>query len=286
MSHAGPILALLLLVACADDGTGGPGPAPDAGSPADAGVAAGPLRVASWNLREFPLTPGAVSGAAEILDGLDLDVVLLIEVENRVAFEQLAFDLPDFEAVLFERDGTPMGTAGLFRRGRVTRVSDELLFAGEAAFPRPAVHLELDTGGAVPLTVIAVHLKAGTEAADEMQRATSIVRLEDWVRARVDGPEADAVLVIGDYNEAFSDPMAATVFAPLLDAARYSFLTDELQAMGVATYLPADIVLDHAVATTAAPAATVTVPPLDETVTGYESTISDHLPLVVELATP
>jgi endonuclease/exonuclease/phosphatase family metal-dependent hydrolase len=276
-----------LLIGCGDrEPSGGD----DAGVPvdagrSDAGLETGPLRIASWNLREFPFTPDAVGGAAEIIGALDLDVVILLEVENRTAFSQLAFDLPELEPTIFERAGAPIGTALLVRRGRATRTSNELLFELDtAAFPRPAVHVELDVGSGATLTVLAIHLKAGTTADDEMRRALGVMRVEEWVRSRVDGPEPDAVLVIGDFNEAFSDPMAAAVFAPLLDEARYRFLTRELQEMGTATFLPADIVLDHAVTTVAAPPATATVPPLDETVPMFETTISDHLPIVVELA--
>jgi endonuclease/exonuclease/phosphatase family metal-dependent hydrolase len=99
---------------------------------------------------------------------------------------------------------------------------------------------------------------------------------------------AVAGLVIGDFNEASGDPRADEVFAPFLshpDA--YAHLTWPLAQAGTFTFLPAEIMLDHVVATTvmvdAIGAAVPEVPRLDQEVADYATQVSDHLPVVLRL---
>jgi endonuclease/exonuclease/phosphatase family metal-dependent hydrolase len=166
----------------------------------------------------------------------------------------------------------------------------EARFVGDASFPRPAVRANVSLVGHpdAAFTVWVVHLKAGTQATDEETRRQSILALDAAVRADLAAGSDPDVLILGDFNEAPSDPMSAEVFAPIFGApADYNHLTWPLAQMGAVTFLPAGIMLDHIIATRdldeeltgSAPE----VPPVDASIPDYQTTVSDHRPVLVRL---
>jgi endonuclease/exonuclease/phosphatase family metal-dependent hydrolase len=137
-------------------------------------------------------------------------------------------------------------------------------------------------------TVWVVHLKAGTQASDEETRRQAVLAIDAAVRADLLAGSDDDVLILGDFNEAPSDPMSAEVFAPILGApADYSHLTWSLAQSGAVTFLPAGIMLDHMVATRGLDkelsGGVPEVPPVDASIADYQTAVSDHLPVVVRL---
>ena len=287
------------------DGGLDPGAEPDAGGEPDAdepapsasGVTAvgssTSLDIAAWNVSEFPLRQATVELVADVILALDVDVVALIEVDDPSAFTRLTAALPGWDGLLPTLPGGDRSTIGIVnRRATVDTGVSQLLFTDDtSSFPRPPLQVVVEVLGvngatAADLTLIVVHLKAGTTASDESRRLDAMVDLEAHVRALVDGSGDDEVMVIGDFNEAISDPNADNVFAPWTDEpARYRLPTLELAEDGTVTYLPAGIMLDHVVYTSALDeeiAETVpVVPRLDQQVDDYEAWISDHLPVVV-----
>jgi endonuclease/exonuclease/phosphatase family metal-dependent hydrolase len=150
--------------------------------------------------------------------------------------------------------------------------------AEAASFPRPPLTWKTTvTARAAELRVVAVHLKAGARAADEQARITALAALEQNIH------NDSATLLLGDFNEALSDPRSAEAFAPFTGD-RYRVQTLALADAGVVTFLPAHLYFDHIVSTVALDAGTVTIPPLDTTVSGYQQNVSDHLPVVLDVA--
>jgi endonuclease/exonuclease/phosphatase family metal-dependent hydrolase len=166
----------------------------------------------------------------------------------------------------------------------------EARFVGDASFPRPAVRatVSLKDHPDAAFTVWVVHLKAGTQAADEETRRKAVLAINAAVKADLAaGSDAD-VLILGDFNEAPSDPMAAEVFAPIFGApADYSHLTWPLAQSGAVTFLPAGIMLDHMIATRGLDeelaGSAPEVPPVDAKVADYQASVSDHRPVLVRL---
>ena len=137
-----------------------------------------------------------------------------------------------------------------------------------------------------------VHLKAKLDSESQGRRRLAIERLDTWIRDQTSpaGSEQD-VIVVGDFNDELTDPPEWNVFDPLLGAPdRYRFLTQSAEQSGEHTYLTFDSFLDHILVTFDAlidyGAGTTAVLHLEETVSGYEATISDHRPVVSRFALP
>ncbi|MGA9519862.1 MAG: endonuclease/exonuclease/phosphatase family protein [Myxococcaceae bacterium] len=248
LAHHRPVLMLLLVwgAGCID-----PTPAtplPDA-VPEPTPV---PVRIATWNLRQFPASPEAPGRFAAAVQALDVDLLAVQEVEDADAFAQLLQALPAFEGVLGppQAGSSPLRVGVLWRRDRLSLVDQRELFTTSTAlFPRPPVRVDfevVDTDSR--FTAINVHLKAGTGGEDEQQRIDSAHVLASEIDAIVAAGE-DEVILLGDFNEAFTDPRAAEFFGVFEARAGTRVLTRALDDAGQITFLPAKLVLDHMVTT-------------------------------------
>jgi hypothetical protein len=262
-------------------GTGGSG----------GGELSGEIVVATWNLKEFPQTPGTPATVAGIVKDLGVGLLAVQEIEDEAAFSELAEML---NAAYALNPPESVGTGprlGLLWQPTIFDVGDvEARFVGEAAFPRPAVRADVSLKGLPDtiFTVWVVHLKAGTQAADEEMRRQAILAIDTAVRADLMVGKDNDVLILGDFNEAPGDPMSAEVFAPILGApADYNHLTWPLAQSGAVSFLPAGIMLDHMIATRGLDeelsGAMPEVPPVDAAIADYQTSVSDHRPVVVRL---
>ena len=106
------------------------------------------------------------------------------------------------------------------------------------------------------------------------------------MRNLVDTTDIDRILVLGDFNEDFDDDRAAEMFA-VWTPDRYSVISKAVDDAGGITFLPADVMLDHMVATQEFASAITQmplIPSLATLVQNYEAKVSDHLPLVLRLS--
>jgi endonuclease/exonuclease/phosphatase family metal-dependent hydrolase len=241
------------------------------------------LKMATWNLKTFPLSPSAPVLAADVIEDLDLDLVAVQELWTPNALEALLAALDGYDGVIY-----PGGMGETHRLGFVWRTdvlelewSEELL-PGDESFPREPVHGRFTTvGGAMDFSAITVHLKAGLSSADEERRVQAAADLEDYVShtLRVDETE---VVILGDFNEAMSDPRSDEVFG-VFETAGYQHLTADLPADD-ASFIPSGVTLDHVVVTgefADAVGDQVQVPHVDENVPQYLELVSDHRPVVL-----
>ena len=90
------------------------------------------------------------------------------------------------------------------------------------------------------------------------------------------------------YNDELTDPEAWNVFGPLLDTEDGGFLTLALEEAGELTYLPFDSFIDHVLVRGggAFASGSAEVLHLEDTVSGYVTKVSDHIPVRATLRFP
>jgi hypothetical protein len=65
------------------------------------------LDIACWNIENFPDAPETPSLVADLITSLDLDLIVVEEIANTAAFDELIARLPEHEAVLSSHRYTP-----------------------------------------------------------------------------------------------------------------------------------------------------------------------------------
>lgn len=201
---------MAVLIALASIATTAPAP------PVPASGAAGPLRIASWNIRWLAArdVAGAVPRRASDYDRLrryaerlDADVVALQEVEG-VAAARRVFD-PERYAFLFAAGGGSVQRAG-FAWKKSLRVTPHADFAAIGLDGRSRSGADLTVHGpGGDLRLLSIHLKSGCASGrlDGPDVACGLLReqarrLEDWVDARA--REQVPFAVLGDFNRRFT----------------------------------------------------------------------------------
>jgi len=249
--------------------------------------------VACWNIENFPKSDRSIELAADLIASLDLDLIVVEEIADVAAWNQLMARLPDHEGVLSSHRYSPteyQKIGFIYRVGLVTLGEPELLFTGDTyPFPRPPMKLHVD-GAGLSFDAIGVHLKAGTASEDAARRAVAVRDLEQLIRAQVDGGGEDEVILLGDYNEVITSA-GQTVMAPLLDAPdRYLVRTRAAVDAGERSFLPSGKVIDHVVTTTGLDdeigATDAIIPELHLMVPRYDADLTDHLPVILSIPTP
>ncbi len=291
------LLLALVFAACsapapADSGVIDSGVAdsgPDAGQQPVTPV---PVRVMTWNVRQLGADGGSPQRVAELIAAQSPELVTVQELSSVATFTALEALLRaqgyDGHAGELAPGSGDLLQAVFWKRATVTVTSAQNVFSTDGQrFPRPPLAWRTTlTARDAGFSVVAVHLKAGIRPADEQTRIDALGALDGWLRDRIDAGEPDWLL-LGDFNEAPSDPRSAEAFAPFVrEPAVFRALTPGLADAGVFTFVPRMILLDHVVATATLdgerdgglPAALR----LDQTVADFAA-VSDHLPLVLDL---
>lgn len=290
------LIAVLLVLGPSCDVT--VDPPDDAGiEGGDADVAAGPLRVITWNLETFPVAANTVERVAELIEELDADLIGVQEIVDVSAFTDLVVALPEHDGIFANDPGSDMVVGLLFRDSRVRVIEETTLFPDNwYAFPRPPLMARIEILGAgasveMEVTVLVVHLKARLDDASRERRLAACERLETWLSNHVSDGGGGEAIIIGDWNDELTDDAAWNVFSPFLDRPeQYAFLTMELAEAGGYTYIPFESFLDHILVTTETldelGDGSTQILELEETVPNYEYTISDHRPVLAEFELP
>ncbi|MDQ3340315.1 MAG: hypothetical protein M4D80_34585 [Myxococcota bacterium] len=295
---------LFALVACRGSTDAGPDAMPDAAGTyppprTDAFMRLGSadtLEIAAWNIENFPARGTTAARVADLITSLDLDVIVVEEIASDTAWKELLARLPEHDGILSEHRYTPTDyqkIGVIYRTAMVTPSSTRLMFtASTYEFPRPPLTmlLAINDGVHAPLSirVIGLHLKAGVSSEDGDRRRLALERLDTEMRTMIANGEEDEIVIAGDYNEVLNTTIGQTNFAPLLGAPDlYTVHTKAASDAGEITFVPSSRMLDH-ITTTAALAddlagAQLVIPRL-QTLPGYLSEVSDHLPVV--LVTP
>lgn len=270
----------------------------DAGTPLDASEAprsALELRVATWNIEQFPKSEATAARVRATIEEQALDLVAVQEIVDVSAFVDLARQLPDHDyALSYDRDAY-LQHGLLYRTSRLELLSVTRGFTRDSyAFPRDPLVAQLrvrdDEGDPrFEFAAVVVHLKAGIGAEDRRRREQATAALDEWVRTLA-AAQPD-VVILGDFNDVLDDPAAATVFRPFASAPEtYRVLTAPQARAGVYSYIPARVLLDHVIITSDVLEeygdGDTRVLPLDEADPRYEPEVSDHRPVVATFRIP
>jgi endonuclease/exonuclease/phosphatase family metal-dependent hydrolase len=290
------LLCLTLCVACgggtaddeADAAPGGPdGPPADA----DPGPHPGEVWVMTWNIQLFPKSDLAAAKVQNILVASPYDLVAVQEIDDMTAFGQLDGALGAYTAVMAN---DPFGDTrvGLLYRHSTVMVSEvETLFPDDTyAFPRRPLKARVSAQG-VDFTVVVVHLKATNDGDSELRRRDAVTKLDAWMQAQLAAGADEDIMVLGDWNDRLIDPPAENVFGPILDhPERYRFVNlplAQMEAQGGGSYIPFDSFIDHILVTrdmdAEVGAAEVRLLKLDQADDAYQSSVSDHRPVLVKM---
>ncbi|MBK7859481.1 MAG: endonuclease [Archangiaceae bacterium] len=261
--------------------------------------------VGSWNVEWYgDATNGPTDEARQqanverVMAQLDLDLVGMVEVVSPAGFANVVAKMPDHDGLLVTDARVEGGAAfysaseqkvGLvFRRrfrvdaARVILTEDAQVFAG-----RPPLELKLswsEGGRARSLVVIVAHFKAMANADGWQRRSAAAAALKGYLDATY---PARWVLVVGDWNDDLDTSTYrghASPFAALAADSRYRFTTDALTAASIATTVGFSSTIDHHLATDELAARFVAgsakVVRLEQYVSSYGTTTSDHYPVV------
>lgn len=253
--------------------------------------------LATWNIEFFPKDPSTPALVADIVTSMDLDVVVVEEIASEDAWSELVARLPEHEGLLSPHVYSPgeyQKLGVLYRKGLVTPGPLRLLFQGDTGpFPRPPITVPITVNDGVhaplQLSLIGVHLKAGTTTDDRSRRIDALATLETYLRGQVDGGYEDDIVILGDFNEVLTDAASQAVFGDLYsDPTRYKIQTRSYAQSGGITYLGfGGRDLDHIITTSAlepelSNGGELVVLRLDQMFGGYDPLLSDHLPVVLK----
>jgi endonuclease/exonuclease/phosphatase family metal-dependent hydrolase len=253
--------------------------------------------LATWNIEFFPKDPSTPALVADIITSMRLDVVVVEEIAEEAAWNELVARLPEHEGLLSPHQYSPgnyQKLGVLYRRGLVSVGALKLLFQGDTVpFPRPPITVPITVHDGVhaplSLSLIGVHLKAGVTTDDRARRVEALSKMETYLRGQVDGGYEDELVVLGDFNEVVTDAASQAVFGPLYtDTTRYKLQTAAYAQAGGITYLGfGGRGLDHILTTAGLDAelangGELVVLRLDQLFGGYDPLLSDHLPVVLK----
>jgi endonuclease/exonuclease/phosphatase family metal-dependent hydrolase len=276
--------------------------------------AAATLDIASWNLEWFgdPAYGPAddalqLQNARDVIAGTDFDLWGLVEVVDAARWASLESQLPGYAGILANDPAVIDGAAyysgfgnaeqkvGLLYKSSLATVLDArvILTAYDYAFggrPPLQVRLRVTLNGATEdIVVIVQHPKCCTDLESWQRRVDASNALKAYLDATF---PTQKVWVIGDFNDDLDTSITAGHASPYAsfvgDPDHYRFPTQALTLAGVATTVRFASTIDHHLNTNAANALyiadSVTAYRVDQYISGYGDTTSDHYPVLSRYA--
>lgn len=302
------IIPLALLAAVALSGCGGGSqktltPTPENPFSALAVGTDSTLEVMTWNLENFAKA-GTVTAdrVAQVIAGLDVDVVAMEEIVSASMFDRVVAALPGYDGYRAHSSYADQNLAFIFRTDGLLEVTSvyEILTQYSSALPRSPLVLEGTIGG-VPYVFIANHYKCcgdghldlADSGDEETRRYNASLLLQQYA---ADHYADSRVIMLGDFNDELTDPAADNVFQNFLDVPdqwRFVDLPIAEDSSTLWSYPTWPSHIDHILIngntfgdfdTTAG---LVKVMPLHTMLDGgwtqYDAETTDHLPVVVRL---
>ncbi|MEV0375087.1 endonuclease/exonuclease/phosphatase family protein [Streptomyces sp. NPDC050636] len=172
----------------------------------------------------------AVRNTARVIAEVDADVLLTVEVEDRLALhrfnEQVLADVMGAKRYPFNMliDGNDSRgiDVGLFSRRPITSIRSHIFDtkAGRTIFSRDCPEFEVELKGGKPLWILGNHFKSkgfGSAGASATRRKLQAERVKDIYKAAL--RRSASVVVAGDLNDTpDSEPLAFLLDAGLQDA--------------------------------------------------------------------
>ncbi|WP_235880111.1 lamin tail domain-containing protein [Polyangium aurulentum] len=261
--------------------------------------------VGTWNIEWFGSTGNGPtdealqrSNARDVIAGTDLDVWGVQEIVSATQWNQLVAGLPGYASLLASdvTGGSTYYTSGeqkvgvLYKTSVATVQSAQLICTANAydfgGRPPLEVKLKVTIGGSTfDVYFITLHAKALGDTASYDRRVNASIALKSYLDAN---RATDRVIVAGDFNDDVDTSMISGKASPYAnfvnDSADYRFVTKALSDAGVRSTLSGTQMIDHQLMTNELfslyVAGSVEVYRVDQYVTSYSSTTSDHLPVL------
>lgn len=265
------------------------------------------LDVGTWNIEWFghnSLGPGnealQLDNVRDVISGADLDIWGVEEIVDTQHFNDLLDELPGYDGLLANASNVTDGSyyygyseqkVGVIYKSsmvsvqgaRIILTAHDYDFAGR---PPLEVHMQVTLNGATSdLFVIVLHAKASTSSSSWQRRKDGA----DALKSYLDTSRAtDSVIVIGDYNDDVDTSISWGKDSPykgfVLDSADYRFPTEALSHAGVSSTVSYSDMIDHHLVTNELEggylAGSAEVYRVDEYISRYSSTTSDHYPVL------
>ncbi|NQV37948.1 MAG: endonuclease/exonuclease/phosphatase family protein [Candidatus Marinimicrobia bacterium] len=250
------------------------------------------LDIMTWNLEWFPAAGDTtIEYVSEVLHDLNLDIIGLQEIKNMGWFGKLMDLIPEYGFVMSQQSSF-MHQAILYRKSLISVIDyhepfamDDYFYAGR---PPLLVNFAFNDGkSSKPITVVNLHLKCCGDGLYRRQR--SLEWLHDYLIEYMDVGHDD-IIVLGDLNDQLDDDPIIQSFYPFLDDPQhFYFVTEEIHLdPAQASYPTWPSFLDHIIIGKGffddhKQSGSIQTVQIDDYVGSwelYESTMSDHLPVL------
>lgn len=311
------LLPVVVLTACG--GSDSPSelrpPGDDAAVQIPARGAAATFDVATWNLDWFGDTGNGPADEAlqlrnirDVLAGAALDLWAVQEVVDQGAFDALVAAVPGHAGLVADDPSVEGGpewyrdfgdreqkVALIWRTEALAVEGARIILTGEdhafAGRPPLEVRVRLDPGGAdIEAVVVVLHAKAADDAPSRSRRETASRALEAYLDAT--WPTLP-VWVLGDFNDDVDTSITAgagSPYANFVGSPDWSFPTAALSLQGLSSTVGYDDVIDHHLVSDEAgawyEAGSAEAFRVDQWISDYGSTTTDHYPVLTRYALP
>jgi prepilin-type processing-associated H-X9-DG protein len=268
------------------------------------------LDIASWNIEWFGDTAnGPINEALQlqnvrnVIAGSDMDIWGVAEIVSLAQWNSLKAQLPGYAGFLAKEPNVVNGAAyysgfnnteqnvGVLYKTSVATVTDArvILTANDDDFagrPPLQVTLRVTLNGATEnIVVIILHAKCCSDSDSWTQRRNAANALKSYLDTNY---PTQKVWVIGDYNDDVDTSITSGRASPyanfINDAADYRFPTEVLSDFGISSTTNFPDTIDHHLNSNEANAAyvdgSVEVYRVDQFISNYEATTSDHFPVL------
>lgn len=259
------------------------------------------LDVATWNIEWFGASNGPsndtlqLANVRAVIEQADIDLWAVQEIADPTDFDVLLSELGTGFAGVLATESSQQRIGFIYKTDVIQRVvTGHILEDFDYEFAtRPPLQLEADVvlpDTTVRLTFITVHMKCCGDTASYERRVDASRRLKNHIDFLRPG---DPIVVLGDFNDELGRSIAGGRTSPyqnfLDDTADYAFLTQPLDQQNIATFCGSSScstgsTLDHILITNELFAvyeanSTTRFDELLDSITGYTSSTSDHLPV-------
>lgn len=189
------------------------------------------LDIVTWNLEWFPKDGNTtINHVKNIMLALDADIYALQEIDNKNALQQLADQLPGYEAYYVNYDDY-QGLAYVYNTDRLNLIDHYQIYEGYGRqFPRAPMVLEVEYNQQ-HFVIINNHLKCcGNESMnpyddwdEETRRYDACILLDDYIDRYF---TQEKVILVGDLNDEITDRMVDNVFQIFINQTQAYLFTD------------------------------------------------------------
>ncbi len=262
------------------------------------------VKVVTWNLKEFPQSDNTINELQHLIPELNADVIAVQEVANTEEFSLLDSYLNDYsvsfsESYIYDENDeesyyNPI-LGYIYNNDRVTVNNSYQIFSNDSRlFPREPYILEI-TWRNIDFVLINNHLKAGGdnqinesyEWDEETRRRDALNALHIYIN---DHFYNENVILMGDFNDQFHEPLETNVFTAFLSDDNFVFAdyemsldSDDFSYPNWPSHLDHIIINQNLIDAFAGPLSNCYTIKYDKVMSDYFNSISDHRPVAIEI---